>query len=175
MNDSTGATPEFSRIVSTHRLHAQPATYKIAAKEEERAALARRFGLISLDRLEAEITLERTGGEVRLDGAFEADLVQSCIVTLDPVPAKVGERFTILYRPDIDEDEADRLALDEPDEPLVEPLVGDAIDIGETVAQQLAVAMDPYPRAAGVEAVEIEFAGDPADSPFGKLAAFKKQ
>jgi uncharacterized metal-binding protein YceD (DUF177 family) len=132
---------------------------------------------LSLDRLEAEIRLERIpGGEVRFDGTLEAELVQPCVVTLEPVPARLADSFTLTYRPGLDEEEADRLALDEPGDDLVEPLIGDAIDIGEAVAQQLAVVMDPYPRASGAEAaVTGSNADQTAGTALASLAALKKQ
>jgi hypothetical protein len=169
--------PEFSRVVSTARLSARPSVHRITANEGERAGLAQRFGLLSLGRLDAEIRLARIpGGDVRLDGTLEAELVQPCVVTLEPVPAKLADGFTLIYRPGLDEEEADRLALDDPDDDLVEPLIGDAIDIGETVAQQLAVVMDPYPRASGAEAAVTESDADvPAATALASLAALKKQ
>ena len=174
--------PEFSRPVSASKVSATLATYRIQANEAERAALARRFGLVSLDRLEAEVQLRRVGGDFHFAAALSAALVQSCIVTLDPMPVTLQESFTLCFRPGIDEDEADRLALENPEDEIVEPLMGDSIDIGEAVAQQLAVAMDPYPRAAAAQAAEVEFEfGETADevparrSPFDALAALKKQ
>jgi len=171
---------EFSRPVATAKLSATPSTYRIQANEAERAALARRFGLVSLDRLEAEVELRRAGGDFHLSATLSATLVQSCVVTLEPVPATIEESFTLCYRPGIDEDEADRLALENPEDVIIEPLMGEAIDIGEAVAQQLSVAMDPYPRAASVQSAETGTAfgeDEPSTSrnPFGALAALKKQ
>jgi len=160
--------PEFSRPVDVARLGAATATYNLAAKPEERAALAKRFGLVSLDRLEAKIELKRIpGGMVRLDAAMRADLVQSCVVTLDPVPAAIEEEFTLLYG-DVEEDNA---ALD-PDAEPVEPIEDGRIDLGEAVAQQLSLSLDPYPRspAALAEAPPA----DTKDSPFAALAKLRQ-
>ncbi len=173
--------PEFSRPVSVARLGGKIATYSIEATEAERAALARRFDLVALDRLVAEITLARqVGGAVRLEGRLEASLAQSCVVTLEPVPEEIEDAFVLIYRPDLDEDEADRLALEHPEDDVVEPLIGEAIDIGEAVAQSLSIAMDPYPRAPGVELLVV---GDETDdeapvegpTPFDALARLKRQ
>lgn len=178
---------EFSRPIPVARLTARPATYRIEATAEERAALAGRFDLLSLDRLTADVTLSRTPeGAVRLEAAFEADLTQECALSLEPVPAHLAERFTLVYRPDLDEAEADRLALEQPEEETVEPLAGDEIDIGEAVAQELAITMDPFPRAPGVESAVFEggeapsakvAAPAPAEppNPFAALAPLKKQ
>jgi len=171
--------PEFSRPVNVGKLGGKMPNYRIEATDAERAALARRFNLVSLDRLVAEITLRREPkGAVRLDGRLEADLVQHCVATLEPVPEHVEDEFVLIYRPDLDEAEADRLALENPEDEIVEPLIGESIDIGEAVAQELAVAMDPFPRAADAVALlpEAEDSDDiPAErpSPFDLLAKFK--
>jgi uncharacterized metal-binding protein YceD (DUF177 family) len=142
----TAVSPEFSRRVQLARLGAHEAIYPIRAEAEEREALARRFDLLSLDRLEAEIRLQRlAGGMVRLTGRLAAAVVQACVVSLEPVASVLEQDFTVLYGPaepgksemvDLETDEA-------------EAFDGDAIDIGEAVAQQLALALDPYPRAPG--------------------------
>jgi uncharacterized metal-binding protein YceD (DUF177 family) len=119
--------------------------HEIAATEAERAALARRFSLLTLDRLEAEVGLRTLpGGMVRLSASFTAEIVQSCVVTLEPVPGRIAEEFTLLYG---DVDDAREVVLDGEAE-TVEPFAGDRIDIGEAVAQQLSLALDPFPRAA---------------------------
>ncbi len=137
---------EFSRRIDVARLGGADAVHDISANETERAALAKRFDLVSLDRLDAHVTLRRVaGGMVRLEASLTADLVQTDVVTLDPVPAHVEDDFSLLFGGEAD----DAAALD-PDAELVEPLVDGHIDIGEAVAQQLSLAMDPYPRAPAV-------------------------
>ncbi len=125
MTATSNPAPEFSRPISTVKLSKTPATYSIAATEAERAALALRFGLVSLDRLEAEVRLRRAGGDIRLEAEFAADLVQACIVSLEPVPDQIAEDFVLIFRPGIDEDEADRLALENPEDEIIEPLMAD--------------------------------------------------
>jgi len=134
---------EFSRPVDVTRLGTGEAVYDIAASEAERAALAKRFDLVSLEKLAAHVTLRRLpGGLVRLTASLSADLVQTDVVTLEPVPARVDDDFALLFGKDAD----DAAALD-PEAELVEPLIDGQIDIGEAVAHQLSLAMDPYPRA----------------------------
>jgi hypothetical protein len=134
---------EFSRPIDVTRLGAGETVYDIAATETERAALAKRFDLVSLEKLAARVTLRRlAGGLVRLAASLSADLVQTDVVTLDPVPARVDDDFSLLFGSDAD----DVAALD-PEAELVEPLIDGQIDIGEAVAQQLSLVMDAYPRA----------------------------
>jgi uncharacterized metal-binding protein YceD (DUF177 family) len=149
----TPIRPEFSRRVELARLGAHEAVYPIAAKPAEREALARRFDLLSLDRLDAEVRLNRlAGGIVRVSGRLNAEVVQACVVSLEPVATRLDPEFTVLYGP---QDERDDIVVDLETE-LIEPFDGDAIDIGETVAQQLALALDLYPRAAGASLASSE-------------------
>jgi hypothetical protein len=173
------AAPEFSRVVPLERVGTGWLTETLIATPEERAALTRRFALVELGALEATVRLRRAraGRYVELDASLRAAVVQSCVVTLDPVPAEVVETFSVLLGPIGAADVAPGAGevvvdLDQP-----EPLDGDGIDIGELVAQQLSLALDPYPRSAGAAvepggaAPEAPAAADPApaESPFAVL------
>jgi uncharacterized metal-binding protein YceD (DUF177 family) len=140
------AAPEFSRPVPLARLGPEPFRQEIVASEGERAALALRFELLSLGRLWATVELVRQGQQlVLLRAAFEAEFVQSCVVSLEPVGGAIAEPFTLVYGPPEAEDEA---AATVGDEVAFEPLSGAAIDIGEAVAQEFALALPPFPRSA---------------------------
>lgn len=153
------ASPEFSRRVELARLGALEAVYPIVADAAERQALAQRFDLLALDRLEAEVQLHRLSGEiVQVRGEFSAEVVQACVVSLEPVQGSIREAFTVLYGPAEPEDDV----LIDLETELVEPFDGTAIDIGEAVAQHLALALDPYPRAAGASLDGGAGAADPA-------------
>jgi uncharacterized metal-binding protein YceD (DUF177 family) len=161
------AHAEFSRLVPLARLGSEPFHQQIEANEAERAALARRFGLVSLDRLAASVELvHERGGTILLSAQFTAVFAQECVITLDPVPGDIDERFALRYGPPERETEADA---DADDEPAFEPLAGDAIDIGEAVAQEFSLALPPFPRA-GDAIVEVDAAADLEDGPFAALA-----
>jgi uncharacterized metal-binding protein YceD (DUF177 family) len=131
--------------VNVTRLPPLAARYEIEANAAERAALARRFGLISLPRLTADVRLRRLRGSVyEMNATLEAIVVQECSISLEPFEAAVRERFTLEYRP-----EADPSLPPVEDLEDIEFLSGDSIDIGEAVAQQLSLSIDPYPRAPG--------------------------
>jgi hypothetical protein len=88
------------------------------------------------------------------------------------VPSHVTDAFVILFRPGLDEDEADRLAMEFPEDDLVEPLPPGGVDLGEIVAQQLSIAMDPYPRKSDAAAIEVA-QDPPQDAPAGPFAALR--
>lgn len=137
--------PELSRPIPLARIGVEPYRLEITASETERDALARRFDLVSLDRLHAVVELVREGDEmILLRADFEAAFEQSCIVTLDPIAGAVAERFALLYGPPAAEEAAAGLV---GEDPAFEPIGGDAIDVGEAVAQEFSLALPPFPRS----------------------------
>jgi uncharacterized metal-binding protein YceD (DUF177 family) len=155
-------------------LGAATQTVTITADPGERAALAERFGLIALDRLEAEIRLERDGAVILAQGRLLADVVQACIASDEPVPAKIYEPFTLRFVPGDAPAPGDEIELSEADCDTL-PHDGKAIELGEAVAETLALALDPFPRSPGAEAAlrEAGVVGEDdakaASSPFAKL------
>ena len=145
--------PEFSRLVPIAGLGAKPFRQRIDATSNERQQLCRRFDLLGLDRLTAMVELRRQHGElVLLEAAFEADFVQACSVTLEPVPGSISDRFSLIYGPASEEREIECGV----DEAAFEPLKGDTIDIGEAVAQELSLSLPIFPRHANA-GIEVEF------------------
>ena len=153
---------EFSRPVPLGRLGPAPFKEEIAATAEERAALAARFGLLALDRLEARVVLERCPGDtILLTAAFDAAFTQECVISLEPVAGAVSEQFTLRYGPP--EAEID----DSADEPAFEPLEDDAIDVGEAVAQEFSLSLPPFPHLPDAVMEFEETEGD--EGPFAVL------
>jgi uncharacterized metal-binding protein YceD (DUF177 family) len=149
---------EFSRFVEADSVGVRAIERQISANAEERAALAARFELPAIARLEASFSLKRAGtGVVHVRGAVEAEVVQSCVVTLAPVPAEIREEFAVDFSDREPKPEEADLDLDADDPP--EPIRNGHIDLGELAAQQLSLALDPYPRAPGA-AVPGEFAAE---------------
>jgi len=160
--------PEFSRRVKLSRIGTKPYHQQISATDAERAALARRFDLISLDRLEAAVELIARGERtILLRADFEAAFEQRCIVTLDPIAGVLDERFELLYGPPEAEETASSLA---GEDVAFEPLVGDEIDIGEAVAQEFSLALPPFPRNPEIRLeTETEAESGVASNPFAAL------
>lgn len=161
---------EFSRRVPLTRVSREPFRQEIAADAAERERLARRFGLLALDRLSAAVELRRSDAQtILLEAEFEAVFVQECVVSLEPVPGTIAARFALRYG---------RSAAAEPEiafaeeEPAFEPLEGEAIDIGEAVAQELSLALPPFPHdsAATLDSAPAE----PEAHPFAALARLRK-
>jgi uncharacterized metal-binding protein YceD (DUF177 family) len=171
--------PEFSRPIEVEQIGAEGVSLEIAAEPAEREALARRFGVLSLDRLTASVAVLPVSRKLfRVEGSFEAEVVQSCVVTLEPVPAQLAESFSALFGEARRGVAALLAGRDEDDVP--EPIEEGAIDIGETVAQHLALALDPYPRKPGANvpqqysAAAEGGAGKGRGNPFAALGSLKR-
>ena len=133
------------------------------ANAEERAALARRLDLMALEALTAQLRFEpadEAEGAIQVTGTIRAGLVQSCVVTLEPVPRTLSEPISTLYAPVPAEQPTHEVeVLAEGDE--AEPMPEDGIDVGEVVAEHLALLLDPYPRHPDAPAGPLAYsAGD---------------
>jgi len=152
----TTETLEFSREIATEKIGDAGRTMSIEATPEERERLAVRFGLISLERLIAEIILtpEKGGKLIRLKGAFSALITQNCVVTLEPFESTIEEKLERVFDTTLMEEEAlgespeGGFEFKHHDPP--EPAGDGIIDVGEAVAEQLALEIDPFPRKPGV-------------------------
>lgn len=148
------------------------------ATPEECAALARSIEIPAVERLEVHYHIKPlSGGRYRLEGTLKADIVQSCIVTLDPVRTTIDDRLEVEFRSDAPQEPAGKLG----EELIVleateyEPLEHNRLDVGRIVVETLAAAMPAYPRSPGA-ALEQHEAGPakpgPAN-PFAVLAGWK--
>jgi uncharacterized metal-binding protein YceD (DUF177 family) len=163
--------PEFSRLVPLAQLSTRPFRQRIEATAEERERLSRRFDLLSLDRLVAEVELRRQSLEVvLLEAEFAAEFEQCCAVTLEPVRGGVSDRFSLVYGPAPKEEQ--EIALTN-EEPAFEPLESNSIDIGEAVAQELSLALPIFPRDPEARIDQAALA-EPLEGPFAMLARVRK-
>ena len=143
----TAPKPEFSRPADVTRIGRLEHRVSISANDAERAALARCFGLIELAELAADLVVRKRGdGVVELTGRWRARLAQPSVVSLEPVWSTLADDSRVYYAGALGKGRA-RADLDPLDEEgWPEPIEGGEIDLGEAVAQLMAVALDPYPR-----------------------------
>ena len=187
-----GEAAEFSRVFALQPdmgFGADATLFEIEAEPEERAALARRFGLLSLQAFLAKGRIEvfEGGRSARLEGHIVADVVQACVVTLEPVAAHVEDDFSLLYARDAGAGGGGRhakgaavdIAAAPEDEDAPEPLAEAGIDVGEAAAECLGLALDPYPRAAdageALTALSTQEEEEVPASPFAELERLKRK
>ncbi len=175
------SAPEFSRMIKVRPLPADPVV--IEANDEERAALAQRFALSSVESLRAEVSLVSEKAAIRATGTLKASIVQTCAVSGEDFPVGVSEPVDLRFVEESTlptsqtEDGEIEIDLSAGDGDEIE-YSGDMFDLGEAIAQTLGLAIDPY--AEGPHADEARKAaglsGDNAPSgPLAEaLAALKK-
>lgn len=123
---------------------------QLEANEAERAALAEVLDLQAIHRLVAKVGLRRlSSGLVEVKGSFESEVVQTCVVTLEPVPAKVAESFRLTFGDAQPEPDLTEIDIDFDDSDPPEPILDGKIDLGVIIAEQLSLGLDPYPRKEG--------------------------
>ena len=139
-----------------------PASFELVPDADARAALTGRLGLRGLRKLRFAGTLTPEGKrDWRLDATLGATVVQSCVVTLEPVTTRIDEAVERRYVAEpasLPEGEE----IEMPDE-SVEELPG-ALDVGAVMEEALALALPPWPRAPGVELGEAVYA-EPGSPP----------
>lgn len=143
--------PEFARPIRIDTLGEGARSIAIEADEGERAALALRFGLIAIDALSAQATLRRDGDIVHAEGRVTAAVTQACVASGAPVHATVDEPFALRFAPE-GEDPGEEIELAIEDVDTID-YAGGAVDLGEAVAETMALCLDPFPRAAEADAV----------------------
>jgi uncharacterized metal-binding protein YceD (DUF177 family) len=163
--------PEFSRPIRLNDVGDGSRERRIEASADERKALTRRFGLIALDRLEARFHLHPEANSWLATGTLSADVTQACVATGEPVPAKVDAPFAVRFVRDLASPESEEIELSDEDCDLIE-LESERIDMGETVAQSLALNLDPYPRAPDADA-KLKQLGVLSEEDTGPFAALK--
>lgn len=172
-------TPELSRIVRFDEIGRMEWPACIAANEQECTALAQRFSFVALDSVEAQYSLERDGHIFIATGHIHATLSQPCIATGEPVYEEVREEFSIRFVPEaeLETNETDEEIELDAEECDILPYSDNRIDMGEAIAETLALVVNPYPRSANADAFlrEAGVLTEDQTGPFAALAALKEK
>jgi uncharacterized metal-binding protein YceD (DUF177 family) len=167
----------FRRTVAVAKVGQAGLVRTLAATPSEFAKIADYLGLVGVRTLSAEVGLTRWRDRgVRAVGKLKADVVQSCIVTLDPLDVHIEATFERRFLPEDApgvEQAAHEVFVDPEGEDPAEPL-GRDIDLGEVLVEELSLNLDPYPRKPGAEfQATDEGAQPPRKNPFAVLAKLK--
>ena len=149
----------------------------IEAKPNERKNLAAFLDVQDIKALNARLLLQRwRGAGVRVTGSISAELTQTCVVTLEALPAKLAFEVDRKVLPeamlDRDADPHEMLIDPEGDDPP-DPLPH-TLDLGTLAAEEVALNLDPYPRKAGAETPAADDDSPSGGSPFASLKSIMK-
>lgn len=162
---------EFARAVRVDTIGEADREIAIEADAAERAALARRFDLIALDRLAADLRVRRSCDTVHVSGTVDAVVTQACVASGVALPATLAVPLTLRFMPEaliaaqeeveLEAEDCDTIGYD-----------GAAVDLGEAAAETLYLALDPFPRAPDADAA-LKAAGVLGEEDAGPFAALK--
>jgi len=162
---------ELSRWVAVRQSEGR--VVEVNADAAERARLAERFDIVRVDSLDAEVTLGKDGAAITADGTLRARVVQSCAISGEDLEVEIDEPLHLRFVPEGEAvDEEIELEADELDEI---PFTGERFDLGEAVAQSLALAIDPFMAGPDADRVrrEVGLAEPEKENPFAALKGLK--
>ncbi|RDC59096.1 hypothetical protein HME9302_00275 [Alteripontixanthobacter maritimus] len=164
-------TPEFSRPIRARFLPSEPV--ELAATEAERAALAKRFGVVAISSLRARAECASGDEGVEVRGTLEAEILQDCAVASDSFTTAIADNIALLFVPA-------RPVTENPDAEIEVDLgpgewdeieySGDSFDLGEGIAQTLGLAIDPYATGPDADRIRREKGIKDESAPGGQLA-----
>ena len=155
-----------------------PTPFDVTPDAATRARIAGELALIKLPKLSFAGQIEAQGKrDWQLTGRLGATVVQACVVTLEPVTTRIDLDIRRTFVADWTE--PDDAEAEMPEDETVEPL-RDTYDLVEIAQEAVALALPDFPRAEGVEPVEITAAPEGTDpltdetvKPFAGLAALR--
>ncbi|WP_435418529.1 DUF177 domain-containing protein [Parerythrobacter aurantius] len=164
------SSPELSRPIKLRAIKDDPVV--IEADEAERGALAARLGISSIQSLRAQVTLDPEGGRVTATGRLHAEITQACAISFEDFPVIIDEQLALVFVPaetgaapafdeeiELEADDLDLIAYE-----------GDSFDLGEAIAQSLALAIDPYAEGPNADVAREKAGIVSDDAPRGPLA-----
>ncbi len=150
---------------------------EIKPKADDLARLAEWAGVDRVDRFEGGITLRKLSPtRFAYDAVLSADVVQPCVVTLDPVRTHIARSFgrTLHYTPRKPEKAEGLLTLAAGDDDAPDEITSTRFDLAGPLLEEFSLAIDPYPRVPGV-AFEPPESAAPPESPFAVLKRLKEK
>jgi hypothetical protein len=155
----------------------------VEANAEERNAIAKLLDLVALDRLTFEYRLASSSGRrIRMTGRLTASVVQTCVVSLDPVPSALDVAVEVEFWPEGAVAALEKTSEKDPGASLLdwpEPIEDGVIELGKVLYEALATALDPYPKKPGASFEWSEGptgeAASPKSGPFAALERLKRR
>jgi uncharacterized metal-binding protein YceD (DUF177 family) len=157
---------------------------RIVPDAKDLARLAEWVEVQVIEKFEGIVELRRQGRDRFLyEADLEVDVVQSCVVTLEPVTSHISRHFhRVLHLiPNVHRfaDKGGAVTIDAGDDDAPEEIARSRYDLAGPLLEEFVLAIDPYPRRPGV-AFELPNAGQEPESakpenPFAVLKVLKGQ
>lgn len=170
-------TEPFSRMIAVADVPPHGTDVTLEPDAPTRDALARFVAVVGLPAFKAVLHVAPEGEEgLHVTGRLDAEVTQTCVVTLEPFTAPLSEEIDVYFAPEsaiaalLKDAEEDEDAEGEDDPP--DAIVDGAVDLGVLVTEFLSLGIDPYPRKPGAVFEQPEQEGATI-SPFSELARLK--
>lgn len=144
------------------RLDSMPRTGRdldLTVDKGERELLAEELDILSIDRLQVKLHAVRFRGGIRVTGRLTAVVVQQSVVTFEPVTQEIGEPIDRIFLPGAEKQFAGpanaEVFVDLEGEDIPDHFDGNEADLTDLIVETIALALDPYPRAAGESIEEL--------------------
>ena len=172
---SPANAPEFSHIVTLADA-AQGRNLKLEADDAARAAVAKRLGLVALDRFVVTADVRAVAAQLCTTLASIRPVTAIPPATDMPVPARIDETFDLRFLRDIEPsvEADDEIEIGGADLDML-PLEGERADVGEAAVQTLSLSLDPFPRHPDAARILAEkgVLSEEAAGPFAALAKLR--
>jgi hypothetical protein len=164
-----------SIIYNLNRLGQTGDEIGFSANKDERAALAQLADVLAVTQFEARIALKKLSpNRFALSADLTAQIIQACVVTLEPLPAHIARTFRreLHFVPNLrrDQEKPEKeiaISLDEDEAP--EEIGSLHYDLAGPLIEEFVLAIEPYPRAPGVNFTPPGDEDDRPESPFAVL------
>ena len=166
----------FHFFFETEAVGFDPVTFRASASNGALRGEASRLGVEAITSLELDgsVLRQNNGRNFWLHVHLIADVVQSCVVTLDTIRTTIDREFGVCCKP---EEQCPSKGGDVFVDPLgeydSEPVVDGIIDVGGVVMDDLALAVDMYPRKLGAVFQHEVLSEEICDSSFSSLSVLK--
>lgn len=142
---------------------------------DQRKAIAKQLGLVSLEALDAEVFLTSWLDGAKVSGLLRARVVQTCSVSADDFETPIDARFELRVLPadseNAPQEEFGDVGVDPEGDDPPDVLDGETIDVSGYVVEHLGLELDPFPRKPGAVFVQPP---EPVElSPFSALKGLK--
>jgi uncharacterized metal-binding protein YceD (DUF177 family) len=178
MTDSEAAPP-FTQNYDLSGLSRGEDEVTIVVAPDDLPKLAQWLGVAAVEALTATVELcKHSATRFSLDADLVADLVQDCVVTLEPVRSRIAlpvhRELHLAERVRVNHHESIPLGPGAGDDDVPEEIENLTYDLAAPLLEELLLAIDPYPRATGVEFAAPAVEAEPKrENPFAVLKSLK--
>jgi uncharacterized metal-binding protein YceD (DUF177 family) len=177
---SDATPPPFERDYDLGYLGRNGTEIALAADAAARARIAAWAQIAAVDSFAAAVRLQKhSANRFSLDADLTAEVVQSCVVTLEPVKERielqVHRELHLAHHLRQRPNEVIPLAPGAGDDEVPDEIESLHYDLAAPLLEEFTLALNPYPRAPGVEFAAAPEPAPERENPFAVLKSLKSR